>query len=200
MHTFSEKRNVDPFTLRTLSRCLNDATQEFQESNWIRDAVSHEGRERVGSIQQDVSSLLKRSSSIQAIGLQSWKKALPVFLGRDDDSCIPGPERTPDELSDVIEKTGIIRVEPRLVTPSAFLASLKRCEHAFACGVIGDSCVFYCSEIVVRKSPTHKLLAPKDSVYSGPQLCSRIRLDDIASCARGKCFAHQISGGFLAYE
>ena len=90
-----------------------------------------------------------------------------MFLGRDDDSRIPGAECTPDELSDVIQKTGIIRMEPRLVTPSAFLASLKRCEHALASGVVGSSCICYFSEIMVRKSPAHKLFAPKDSVYSG---------------------------------
>ena len=51
---------------------------DFQKSNWIRHAIDHECRERVGSIQRDVSPLLNRGTNIQAMCLQSRKKAVSV--------------------------------------------------------------------------------------------------------------------------
>ena len=52
--------------------------KSLHKSNWIKHAIDHECRERVSSIQRDISALLNRGSNIQAICLQSWKKAVPV--------------------------------------------------------------------------------------------------------------------------
>src|SRR3974390_1643564 len=77
MHALSEKRDARMLPRRSLSRCHNEITQKFQKSNWIRQVVDHECRERFGGIQRDISALLNSRSDIQAVGLQSWKKAVP---------------------------------------------------------------------------------------------------------------------------
>jgi hypothetical protein len=50
--------------------------------------------------------------------LQSRKKPVSVGFGRDDDHCISGSESSPDEPSEALQKTCIIRIESRLVAAS----------------------------------------------------------------------------------
>ena len=78
MNTFSENCNAGLLSLRGF-RCSHDEiAKEVQISNGIKDSIDHECRERVGSIQRDISALLNRSTDIQPLCLQSWKKTVPV--------------------------------------------------------------------------------------------------------------------------
>ena len=62
-------RGCSPFA--ALAAATMRSPSDFQESNRIRLIVDHECRERVGSIQRDVSPLLNRGTNIQAMSLQS---------------------------------------------------------------------------------------------------------------------------------
>ena len=78
MNAFSENCNAGLLSLRSVCRCHNEIIKEVQKSSWIRHAIDHECRERVGGIQGNISALLNRSTNIQAVCLQSWKKTVPV--------------------------------------------------------------------------------------------------------------------------
>jgi hypothetical protein len=60
----------------------------------VRHVINHEGGERFGNIQLNVSSLFNGSTKIQALCLQSQNKGVPVWLGNNSDSCITGLEAT----------------------------------------------------------------------------------------------------------
>jgi len=108
---FSARRNAGTLSLRNLGGIQNEIASDFQESIWIKHAVDHKCRDCFGGIQRYVSPLLNSATNIQATGLQSRKKAVPVGLGRDNNHRIPGLKSGPDELSGVIEKTCNIRIE-----------------------------------------------------------------------------------------
>src|ERR1700751_837079 len=70
MHTFSDKCDSGLLSLRCLGRCHNEITQKFQKTNWIRCVIEHQCRERVSSIQRDISALFNSRTDVQAVCLQ----------------------------------------------------------------------------------------------------------------------------------
>src|SRR4029077_1030940 len=95
-------KNCNSASFRSLGRCRDEIAQEVQKSYWIREVVHHEARQGLGSIQQDVPPLLNSDSNIHAMCLQSRRKAVPVCLGRDNYSRIPGPESIAHELRELV--------------------------------------------------------------------------------------------------
>jgi hypothetical protein len=78
MNAFSANCNAGLLSFRGVCRRYDEITKEVQKPSCIRHPIDHECRERVGSIQRDISALLNRSTDIQAVCLQSWKKTVPV--------------------------------------------------------------------------------------------------------------------------
>lgn len=103
VHTFSENCNPGQFPRRSGGCCRNETTKEFHELNWIRRAIDHERRERIGSIERNVSPLLNSSTNIRTTSLQSRKKTVPVGLGGDSNYCVPCLERSTDEPGNFIQ-------------------------------------------------------------------------------------------------
>ena len=53
---------------------------------------------------------------------------------------------------------------------------------------------------MTRKSPTDKLLAPKNGVHSRQELASRMRLNNITLCSLGKGSSHNMRSGVLTHK
>jgi hypothetical protein len=74
------------------------------------------------------------------------------------------------------------------------------CQSAFGSGLLGRRCLRVTDEIMTMKSPTEKLPAPKNYVYSLEQLAPGSTLDYVAACSCTKGFRDHIGGSFLAHK
>src|SRR6266576_2642684 len=167
MHTFSEKRHAALFSLCSHCGFCNEIAEEFQESNWVRQIIDHEGREGVSSIQRDVSTPLNRRHHIQAMCLQSGEKAVSVRLSRDHNRRTPGLEGCSNELSEGVQKTCIIRIEPRLVAAGdLYILSLQKYYILIATRGWGALSIRTPGEIVSCESASDEPFTPKNSFHS----------------------------------
>ena len=115
MHTFSKNCNAALLSFRSLGRYNDEITQALQKSRWVRHAIDHEGRKRIGSIQRDTPALLNSDRNIQVLCPQSWKEVVPVLLGRDNDSPASSLESSHDKLCEIFQQKSIIRIKHNLV-------------------------------------------------------------------------------------
>ena len=86
-------------SLRRFRGCLDETIHNLEKSSRVRHVIDHEGGERFGNIQLNVSSLLNGGINIQPLRLQSQNEAVPVRLGNDSDTCITGLEGNCSKMS-----------------------------------------------------------------------------------------------------
>src|ERR1700747_1983666 len=99
------------------------------------------------------------------MGLQPWKKAVSVRFSGDNNHRIPGLKSGPAELSETVQKTFIIRIEPCLV-PGGDLYSRPWHGDSLAvpCAPWGSR-IRDCGESVARKSVPDKSLTLKNGSH-----------------------------------
>src|SRR5215469_15651957 len=74
MHTFSKNSDSRMLSLGSLCRCEDQVAKGVHKSSRIRHVIEHEFRERVSSIQGDISALFHSGIDIRAVCLQSGKE------------------------------------------------------------------------------------------------------------------------------
>ena len=100
---------------RGLCCSRDEIAKGLHKPNWIKRVIDHECCQSICSIKGGVCTLLNGSTDVQALSLQSCKKAAPVRFGSDNDNRIPILESSADKVRHVIKKPSIIRIEPHLV-------------------------------------------------------------------------------------
>src|SRR6185295_10130728 len=164
--TFSADCNAGKLSL--LGCTQNEIDGGSGKPNRIELVVNHECRDRVGSIQRDVPTLLNRGTNIQSVSLQSRKKPVSMRLGRDHNHCIPDLQSRADELSEAVQKTRIIRIEPCLVSAGDLYGlRLQRSGDRNAWGASAGWHIRGFRKSVTCKPAPDKPLAPKNSSHSG---------------------------------
>jgi hypothetical protein len=131
--------------------------------------------------------------------LQSQQKAAPVQLSGDNNHRFPSLERGPREPSEVIQKAGIVRIEPHLMAADDFYGLLSQwCDNLIASSATGGPQVRRPRETMAGKSAPHKPLTPQNSFHGDQQFASRIHLHDVPRSAHTESRLRDIHGRFLA--